>query len=90
MYTYIYIYNININFKHNDMNIDIHSNGTKEIITFRLIRNYYIEANDFQQVIIHHRNVVCHTTVRKLTKCGTIVNFETNKWMKTMWSITNQ
>ncbi len=45
-------------------------------------RNYYIEANnseDFQQVIIHHRNVVCHTTVRKLTKCRTIVNFETNK-----------
>ncbi len=36
-------------------------------------------SEDFQKVIFDHRSVVNHTTIRGLTKCGTIVNFETNK-----------
>ncbi len=41
-----------------------------------------LEANNlenFQKVIIDHKRVVSHTTVRGLTKCGIIVNCETNK-----------
>ncbi len=36
-------------------------------------------SEDFQKVIIDHRSVLSHTTVRGLTKCRTIVTFETNK-----------
>ncbi len=44
--------------------------------------NNNIEADnseDFQKVTIDHRSVVSYTTVRGLRKCGTTVNFETNK-----------
>ncbi len=46
------------------------------------LRNNNIKTDnseDFQKVIIDHRSVLSHTTVKGLTKCGTIVNFETNK-----------
>jgi hypothetical protein len=36
-------------------------------------------SESFTKIIIDHRGVVKHTTVRGLTKDGTIVNFETNK-----------
>ncbi len=49
-------------------------NGTYKIKTFKTDN-----SEDFKKVIIDHRSVVSHTTVRGLTKCGTIVNFETNK-----------
>ncbi len=46
------------------------------------LRNYNIKmdnSEDFHKVIIDHRSVLSHTTVRGLTQCGTIVNFEINK-----------
>ncbi len=46
------------------------------------VRNNKIKTDnseDFQKVIIDNRSIVRHTTVRGLTKCGTIANFETNK-----------
>ncbi len=47
-----------------------------------VLRNNNIKTDnseDFQKVIIDHRSEVSHTTVRGLTKCGTMVNFEINK-----------